>query len=168
MATESRARAASASPAAGEARLAELVGSLSLATELAMGLSDEHELRGCLTALELGRRLGLDDEQLAETYYVALLRWVGCTSHAHELARWFDDEIEAHARTAFRWPSTGILRRRLTRSPAATRAKRLFVTPRTVSSHVEHIYAKLGVSSRARATHFATQHGLVGSFEAGS
>jgi HD-GYP domain-containing protein (c-di-GMP phosphodiesterase class II)/DNA-binding CsgD family transcriptional regulator len=45
-------------------------------------------------------------------------------------------------------------------------AGRLFVTPRTVSSHVEHIYAKLGVSSRARATHFATQHGLVGSFEA--
>ena len=37
-------------------------------------------------------------------------------------------------------------------------AKRLFVTPKTVSSHVEHIYAKLGVSSRARATHFATQH----------
>ena len=47
-------------------------------------------------------------------------------------------------------------------------AKTLFVTPKTVSSHVQHIYTKLGVSSRARATHFATQHGLVGSFEAGS
>ena len=45
-------------------------------------------------------------------------------------------------------------------------ANQLFVTPKTVSSHVQHIYAKLGVSSRARATHFATQHGLVGSFEA--
>lgn len=45
-------------------------------------------------------------------------------------------------------------------------AKRLFVTPKTVSSHVEHIYTKIGVSSRARATHFATQHGLVGSYEA--
>jgi HD-GYP domain-containing protein (c-di-GMP phosphodiesterase class II) len=45
-------------------------------------------------------------------------------------------------------------------------AKRLFVTSKTVSSHVEHIYTKLGVSSRARATHFATQHGLVGSYEA--
>jgi DNA-binding NarL/FixJ family response regulator len=44
-------------------------------------------------------------------------------------------------------------------------AKRLFVTSKTVSSHVEHIYTKLGVSSRARATHFATQHGLVGSYE---
>ncbi len=44
-------------------------------------------------------------------------------------------------------------------------ARRLVVTPRTVASHIEHIYTKLGVSSRAQATLFATQHGLVGSFE---
>lgn len=43
-------------------------------------------------------------------------------------------------------------------------ARRLVVTPKTVSSHVEHIYAKIGVSSRAAATLFAAQHGLVGSF----
>lgn len=45
-------------------------------------------------------------------------------------------------------------------------AQALVVTPKTVSSHVEHIYAKLGVTSRAGATLFAAQHGLVGSFEA--
>jgi HD-GYP domain-containing protein (c-di-GMP phosphodiesterase class II) len=45
-------------------------------------------------------------------------------------------------------------------------AKRLVVTPKTVSNHVEHIYSKLGVTSRATATLFAIQHGLVGSFEA--
>lgn len=45
-------------------------------------------------------------------------------------------------------------------------AERLVVTPKTVSSHVEHVYSKIGVSSRAAATHFAMQHGLVGSFEA--
>ncbi len=44
-------------------------------------------------------------------------------------------------------------------------AQRLVVTPKTVSNHVEHIYAKLGVSSRAAATLFATQHGLMGNFE---
>ena len=44
-------------------------------------------------------------------------------------------------------------------------AGRLIVTPKTVSNHVGHIYAKVGVSSRAAATLFATQHGLVGSFE---
>jgi DNA-binding NarL/FixJ family response regulator len=30
---------------------------------------------------------------------------------------------------------------------------------------LEHIYAKLGVSSRATATLFATQHSLLGAFE---
>ena len=45
--------------------------------------------------------------------------------------------------------------------------RRLDVTPKTVSNHVEHIYAKLGVSSRAAATLYATRHGLVGSYEPG-
>lgn len=45
-------------------------------------------------------------------------------------------------------------------------AAALNVTPKTVSSHVEHIYTKLGVTSRAAATLFAIQHGLVGSYEA--
>jgi len=44
-------------------------------------------------------------------------------------------------------------------------AQRLFITPKTVSNHVEHIYAKVGVSSRAAATLYATQQGLLGSFE---
>lgn len=44
-------------------------------------------------------------------------------------------------------------------------ARRLYVTPKTVANHVEHIYSKIEVSSRAAATLFATQHGLVGSYE---
>lgn len=44
-------------------------------------------------------------------------------------------------------------------------AQRLVVTPKTMSNHVEHIYAKLGVSSRAAATLYATQQGLLGTFE---
>ena len=44
-------------------------------------------------------------------------------------------------------------------------AARLTVTPKTVSNHVEHIYTKIGVSTRAAATLFATEQGLVGSFE---
>jgi DNA-binding NarL/FixJ family response regulator len=46
-------------------------------------------------------------------------------------------------------------------------ARRLVVSPKTVSNHVEHIYTKLGISSRAAATLFATQHGLMGAFEPG-
>ena len=44
-------------------------------------------------------------------------------------------------------------------------ARHLGITPKTASNHVEHVYTKLGVGSRAAATLFATQHGLVGSFE---
>jgi DNA-binding NarL/FixJ family response regulator len=46
-------------------------------------------------------------------------------------------------------------------------ARRLVVSPKTVSNHVEHIHTKLGISSRAAATLFASQHGLMGAFEAG-
>ncbi len=44
-------------------------------------------------------------------------------------------------------------------------AQLLVVSPKTAANHVEHIYAKLGVSSRAAATLYATQHGLMGTFE---
>lgn len=40
-------------------------------------------------------------------------------------------------------------------------AERLIITRKTASSHVEHIYAKIGVSSRAAASLFAVQHGLL-------
>jgi HD-GYP domain-containing protein (c-di-GMP phosphodiesterase class II) len=45
-------------------------------------------------------------------------------------------------------------------------ARRLGVTPKSVSNHVEHVYTKIDVGSRAAATLYATQHGLVGSFTA--
>jgi HD-GYP domain-containing protein (c-di-GMP phosphodiesterase class II) len=40
-------------------------------------------------------------------------------------------------------------------------AEELVITPKTVSNHVEHIYTKIGVSNRARASLFAVQHGLM-------
>jgi HD-GYP domain-containing protein (c-di-GMP phosphodiesterase class II) len=40
-------------------------------------------------------------------------------------------------------------------------ARTLGISPKTVGSHVEHIYAKTGVSTRAGATLFAMEHGLV-------
>jgi HD-GYP domain-containing protein (c-di-GMP phosphodiesterase class II) len=41
-------------------------------------------------------------------------------------------------------------------------ARRLFVTPKTAGNHVQHIYEKLGVSTRAAATLFAARHDLIG------
>jgi DNA-binding CsgD family transcriptional regulator len=40
-------------------------------------------------------------------------------------------------------------------------AGRLFLSPKTVSSHLVTIFGKLGVTSRASATRFAIKHGLV-------
>jgi DNA-binding NarL/FixJ family response regulator len=40
-------------------------------------------------------------------------------------------------------------------------AEKLVITPKTAGSHVEHIYTKLGVSSRASASLFAAQSGLL-------
>ena len=40
-------------------------------------------------------------------------------------------------------------------------AQRLVITPKTVGNHVEHIYAKIDVSTRARRGLFAMQHGLL-------
>ena len=40
-------------------------------------------------------------------------------------------------------------------------AKELFLSPRTIQRHLNSIYHKIGVSSRAAATRFAVEHGLV-------
>ncbi len=40
-------------------------------------------------------------------------------------------------------------------------AKTLVISPKTVGNHVEHVYTKIGVSSRAAASLFAMRHGLV-------
>ena len=46
-------------------------------------------------------------------------------------------------------------------------ARRLVVSPKTVGNHIEHIYMKIGCSSRAEASLFAMQQGLLGELRAG-
>ncbi|MGH2735773.1 MAG: HD domain-containing phosphohydrolase [Actinomycetota bacterium] len=40
-------------------------------------------------------------------------------------------------------------------------ARHLYISPRTAEHHVQHIYTKIGVSSRAAAALFAMEHGLI-------
>jgi DNA-binding CsgD family transcriptional regulator len=44
-------------------------------------------------------------------------------------------------------------------------AEQLVITRKTAGNHVEHIYAKIGVSNRARAAMFAMKHGLMSDLE---
>jgi HD-GYP domain-containing protein (c-di-GMP phosphodiesterase class II) len=41
--------------------------------------------------------------------------------------------------------------------------QRLGISPKTADQHIQNVYAKIGVSTRAGATLFATRHGLAGS-----
>ena len=66
-------------------RVAELIAALSLATDLGLGQPMSHVLRTCLIAVHLGRALGLAEEQLEDTYYATLIRFVGCTADSHDL-----------------------------------------------------------------------------------
>jgi HD-GYP domain-containing protein (c-di-GMP phosphodiesterase class II) len=73
-------------------RLAELVATLSLGTDLGMAQPMEHVLRQSLIALRLAERLGLDEADRVVVYYVGLLAWVGCHVDAYEQAKWFGDD----------------------------------------------------------------------------
>src|SRR5437764_6481404 len=73
-------------------RLAELIGLLSLGTDLGLGQPMEHMIRACLIALRLGERLGLAESERGVVYYSGLLAWVGCHTDAYEQAKWFGDD----------------------------------------------------------------------------
>jgi HD-GYP domain-containing protein (c-di-GMP phosphodiesterase class II) len=74
-------------------RTAELVGVLSIATDLGTGQPLEHALRTAVLSVRLGELAGASAEELADTYYVALLHASGCTSNGHEAAQLFGDDI---------------------------------------------------------------------------
>jgi HD-GYP domain-containing protein (c-di-GMP phosphodiesterase class II) len=84
-------------PTASGVRLAELVASLSLATDLGLGQPQEHILRQTVIATRLAALAQLPAEEQAAVYYISLLGWVGCVADSHELSRWFGDDTEIRA-----------------------------------------------------------------------
>jgi len=67
-------------------RLAELCAATSLVTDVVTGQPAEHGLRTCLVAMRLAEALGMDDAVRDELFYVSLLRFLGCTADAHQVA----------------------------------------------------------------------------------
>jgi hypothetical protein len=84
--------------AVGVGLLQALLG-FALAQDNAFGQPLESQMRSCLLAAALCEEAGLDRELRETVYWVALLRYIGCTGHAHEVATVFGDEIAIRART---------------------------------------------------------------------
>lgn len=66
--------------------LSECLGALSLATDLADGQPQGAAMGATVIATRIGQRLGLDKDALTELYWSVLLRFLGCTASASELA----------------------------------------------------------------------------------
>lgn len=80
-----------------EVRLAELIASLSLATDLGLGQPQEHVLRQTVIATRLAAAAGMTPGHQAAAFYVSLLAWMGCVADSHELAHWFGDDLQLRA-----------------------------------------------------------------------
>jgi HD-GYP domain-containing protein (c-di-GMP phosphodiesterase class II)/DNA-binding CsgD family transcriptional regulator len=80
-------------------RLGEFVATLTLAQDNAFGQPLESQLRSCLLTRWMCEAAGFGQDVRDTAYWVALLRYVGCTGHAHEVATVFGDEIAIRART---------------------------------------------------------------------
>ncbi|HST05816.1 MAG TPA: HD domain-containing phosphohydrolase [Chloroflexia bacterium] len=74
-------------------RLSELMGALSIATDLGMGQSVESALASCVLAVRLAEKLHLGADDLRDVYYQALLRYIGCNAETHTLASIVGDEL---------------------------------------------------------------------------
>jgi HD-GYP domain-containing protein (c-di-GMP phosphodiesterase class II) len=74
-------------------RLADLLAAVSVATDLGMGQEPEKAIRACLVATALARQMGTGEAEVADVYYTALLRHLGCTATAHEEAWLGGDEL---------------------------------------------------------------------------
>ena len=70
-----------------------------LGQDNAFGQPLESQLRSCLLAMALCEEAGFDPELRDTVYWVALLRYLGCTGHAHEIATVFGDDIAVLAET---------------------------------------------------------------------
>ena len=75
-------------------RTLELLGGLSLVTDIGSGSPLEESLKRCLVATRLAKIIGAADTEVSDVLYTALLQHLGCTAYSHEVARaWGDDVV---------------------------------------------------------------------------
>jgi HD-GYP domain-containing protein (c-di-GMP phosphodiesterase class II) len=86
-------------------RFAEVAGALAVAQDHCFGQPPGSQQRGCLIAMRMCDALGASAGERSTVYWTALLRYLGCTGHAHEVAVVFGDDITARSRS-FEWDPT--------------------------------------------------------------
>jgi HD-GYP domain-containing protein (c-di-GMP phosphodiesterase class II) len=74
-------------------QLSEVLGALSLTTDLGAGVPFEKGLRTSVVASMLADELELNHRDRQAVYFAALLRSLGCTAHASAFAEMFDDDV---------------------------------------------------------------------------
>ncbi len=129
-------------------RVAEVIGALSLATDLGIGVPLEHGLHSTLLAMRLADRLKVDAETAIQTYYACQLFYVGCTANADVAAELFgaDDALTTYA-AAGRFGSRAEMTAGLLRAIAPpggapiTRARQLTRLPKVARVFKHHIVA---------------------------
>lgn len=84
---------------AGTPSLAELVSTLSIASDLGMGRPVERVLRQTVIAMRLADAAGLEPAVRAAAYYTSLLTWVGCAADTSDLTILFGEEEGLYADT---------------------------------------------------------------------
>src|SRR5881227_3517890 len=73
-------------------RAADVIGAMSIATDLGTGQPLEHALRTAILAARLGELAELSPPELVDAYYISLLHSFGCTSDATEQTELFRDD----------------------------------------------------------------------------
>ena len=83
-------------------RLASLFGALVSSADVASGFHPEKAIRTAILATRLAQAHGLDTAAQQDCYYLALVRFLGCTAFAHEAARYGGgDDISVHSVMSF-------------------------------------------------------------------
>ena len=71
----------------------DAVNALAFMGDLSMGQPIDHSPKAAWIARRIAEQLQLDHEQVQAVAYVALLRWVGCTANATEVANVMPDDV---------------------------------------------------------------------------
>jgi HD-GYP domain-containing protein (c-di-GMP phosphodiesterase class II) len=89
-------------------RLVDILASLSLVSDLGLGLPPDDAMRSCLVGAALARQMGLEESLVTDVFYTSLLQHIGCTGYAHESHLVWHDDVGANRaaqRTNFARPT---------------------------------------------------------------